>query len=65
MSMINIETDIDWRARHRFLKWEAPVEIFSSEAIYETQFGYLSRPTHRNTSWQRAMFEVSIRPDIK
>lgn len=34
------------------------MEIFSSEAFYETQFGYLSRPTHRNTTWDAAKFEV-------
>ena len=26
--------------------------------MYETQFGHLKRPTHFNTSWDQARFEV-------
>lgn len=58
MSLLRFDTQVDWHEQHRFLKWEVPVEIFSSEAFYETQFGYLSRPTHRNTTWDAAKFEV-------
>lgn len=58
LSLLRFDTQIDWHEQHRFLKWEIPVEIFSSEAFYETQFGYLSRPTHRNTTWDAAKFEV-------
>lgn len=56
--MLRFETHIDWRTQHYFLKWEVPLEIFSTEAFYETQFGFLSRPTHRNTTWDAAKFEV-------
>lgn len=28
------------------------------DVTYETQFGTVSRPTHRNTSWDQAKFEV-------
>lgn len=27
-------------------------------STYENQFGFIQRPTHRNTTWQRAQFEV-------
>lgn len=30
----------------------------SPNATYEIQFGHLQRPTHRNTSWDWARFEV-------
>jgi len=56
--MLRFETEVDWRTHHYFLKWEVPLDIYSSEAFYETQFGFLSRPTHRNTSWDAAKFEV-------
>lgn len=30
---------------------ELPVNIHASDATFETQFGTVSRPTHRNTSY--------------
>ena len=39
------------------LKAAFPVDILSSEAKYEIQWGHVSRPTHRNTSWDWAKFE--------
>ncbi|CED85351.1 glycoside hydrolase family 38 protein [Phaffia rhodozyma] len=58
-SLIRFESaDINWRERHKFLKFELPTDISSAEATYETQFGTVSRPTHRNTSWDQAKFEV-------
>lgn len=57
-SMLRFETIVHWQEKHKFLKWEVPLEIFSSEAFYETQYGYISRPTHRNTTWDAAKFEV-------
>jgi len=37
---------------------ELPVDIHAMDATYETQFGTVMRPTHRNTSWDQAKFEV-------
>jgi hypothetical protein len=56
--MLRFDTTVDWRERHRFLKFEAPIDVRSDVATYETQFGVITRPTHRNTSWDRAKFEV-------
>jgi alpha-mannosidase len=30
----------------------------SANSTYENQFGFIQRPTHRNTTWHRAQFEV-------
>jgi alpha-mannosidase len=35
-----------------------PTTIRCSEATYEVQFGHIKRPTHRNTTWDQARFEV-------
>ena len=35
-----------------------PTTVYSDEAFYGIQFGYVKRPTHRNTSWDLAKFEV-------
>ena len=57
-SMIRFDTTVDWREKHRFLKFELPTTIWSPEATYDTAFGVVHRPTHRNTSWDAAKFEV-------
>jgi alpha-mannosidase len=56
--VVEFATTVDWRERHRFLKVAFPVDVRSPAASYEIQFGHVSRPTHRNTSWELARFEV-------
>ncbi|NWU90552.1 MA2C1 mannosidase, partial [Upupa epops] len=51
-------TQVEWKEAHKFLKVEFPVQVRSTHATYEIQFGHLQRPTHRNTSWDWAQFEV-------
>jgi alpha-mannosidase len=55
---LDIETWIDWRERHIFLKVAFPVDVLSPQATYEIQWGNVQRPTHRNTSWDWARFET-------
>ncbi|XP_060770876.1 alpha-mannosidase 2C1 [Neoarius graeffei] len=55
---IKFSTQVDWAEAHKFLKVEFPVQVRSSNATYEIQFGHLQRPTHTNTSWDWARFEV-------
>ncbi|KAG8767986.1 Glycoside hydrolase, 38 vacuolar alpha mannosidase [Ceratobasidium sp. 428] len=57
-SYIRFDARVDWHQRHEILKFEIPLDIRSLEATYECQFGHLSRPTHRNTTWDAAKFEV-------
>ena len=33
---------------------ELPLDIHSQTATYETQFGHVQRPTHKNTTWDMA-----------
>ncbi|XP_064578400.1 alpha-mannosidase 2C1 isoform X2 [Zonotrichia leucophrys gambelii] len=51
-------TQVEWKEAHKFLKVEFPVQVRSMNATYEIQFGHLQRPTHWNTSWDWARFEV-------
>jgi alpha-mannosidase len=55
---IEFVTEVDWHEEHRFLKVAFPVAVRSLSADYEVQFGYVQRPTHENTSWDKARFEV-------
>jgi alpha-mannosidase len=56
---LEFATEVDWHEDHRFLKVAFPVAVRSPRATYEIQFGHLERPTHENTSWELARFEVS------
>ena len=55
---IDFETVADWHDRHQMLKAAFPVQINADKATYEIQFGSVERPTHFNTSWDQAKFEV-------
>ncbi|MBR5288463.1 MAG: alpha-mannosidase [Clostridia bacterium] len=55
---IDFETWVDWKEPHYLLKAHFPADIFANEATYDIQFGNVKRPTHRNTSWDAARFEV-------
>jgi len=55
---IDFETEVEWDESHKFLKVEFSVDILCDTATYETAFGYVKRPTHYNTSWDMAKFEV-------
>ncbi len=56
---IDFETDIDWHEAEKFLKAGFPVDIRAAHSSAEIQFGHIQRPTHTNTSWEAARFEVS------
>lgn len=55
---IDFVTDVDWRERQMLLKAAFPVSVRSPRATYDIQFGNVERPTHWNTSWDWARFEV-------
>ncbi|KAF1989593.1 glycoside hydrolase family 38 protein [Aulographum hederae CBS 113979] len=57
-SYVEMESEVEWRESMRFLKVEFPVDIVNTEASYETQYGIIRRPTHYNTTWDMAKFEV-------
>ncbi|KAE8149958.1 galactose mutarotase-like domain-containing protein [Aspergillus avenaceus] len=57
-SYVEFESEVEWQENMKFLKVEFPVDITNTEASYETQYGIIRRPTHYNTSWDMAKFEV-------
>lgn len=57
-SYVEISTEVDWHEDMKFLKVEFPVDVRNTEASYETQYGIVKRPTHYNTTWDMAKFEV-------
>ena len=55
---IDFDTWIDWKQHQVLLKAEFDFDINANEATYDIQFGNLTRPTHDNTLWDVAKFEV-------
>jgi alpha-mannosidase len=55
---MDFTNEVEWHESHQFLKVEFPLDIRAQDASYEIQFGMLQRPTHFNTSWDLARFEV-------
>ena len=58
MPKIDFETKINWVQQRQILKVSFPVDINADKASYEIQYGTIERPTHFNTSWDQAKFEV-------
>jgi alpha-mannosidase len=55
---IDFATTIDWQESHKLLKVAFPVNIYTTEAIHEIQFGHLRRPNHRSRPYDADRFEV-------
>ncbi len=50
--------DVEWREQRTLAKVAFPVDIRSSRATFDISYGAIERPTHQNTSWDQARFEV-------
>lgn len=55
---IDFVTNIDWNEDHVLLKAAFPVDIRTTYATYDIQFGNLQRPNLANNSWDKEKFEV-------
>lgn len=55
---IDVDYTVDWKEKKILLKADFPVDVNATEATYDIQFGNYKRPTHRNTLWDFAQFEV-------
>jgi alpha-mannosidase len=53
-----IELEVDWQERETFLKASFDLDVRAEVSSSETQFGHVNRPTHENTSWDVARFEI-------
>ncbi len=54
---IDFVTRVDYHERQQLLKAAFPVDIRSTYATYDIQYGNAKRPNHWNTSWDMARFE--------
>jgi len=59
-AQLEFDTFVDWHEHQTLLKTSFPLDIRTDVSRAETQFGHLTRPTHANTSWDKARFETSM-----
>jgi alpha-mannosidase len=57
---LDFETMVNWADKHRMLRVGFRVNIRTDQAAFDTQYGFIRRPTHRNTIQERAQFEVPV-----
>lgn len=55
---IDFKTWVLYNETHQLLKAAFPVDIRSTYASYDIQYGNVKRPNHWNTSWEQAKFET-------
>jgi alpha-mannosidase len=55
---LEVRTKAQWHGRRHLLRAIFPLHIRTHEGWTETAFGAVPRPTHRNTPWDQARFEV-------
>ncbi|MHC4874276.1 MAG: alpha-mannosidase, partial [Planctomycetota bacterium] len=56
---LEFKTAVDWKEQHRMLRAAFPTTINSASASFDIQYGYVTRETHNNDSWDMAKFEVA------
>lgn len=55
---VDVDTTVDWHETETLLKASFPVDVRAEYSSAETQFGHVKRPTHTNTTWDAAKFEI-------
>ena len=55
---VDFKTEVVWNEKNLLLKTAFDGNVNTDTAVYDIQFGHVSRPTHKNTSWDQARFEV-------
>ena len=55
---IDFENEFEWNETKQLVKIAFPFDIHTDKATFDIQFGNIERNTHRNTSWDKAKFEV-------
>ncbi|RPK56318.1 Mannosylglycerate hydrolase [Streptomyces sp. ADI96-02] len=55
---LDIETEVDWQESEKVLKAAFPLDVHAERSTSEIQFGHVHRPTHDNTGWDAARFEI-------
>lgn len=57
-SKIDIKTRLDWKDADSMLRAGIPISIQNDKINCGIQFGYIDRPTYKNTKWDMAKLEI-------
>jgi alpha-mannosidase len=57
-ALLRATCKVQWNETNKMLRLFASTDISWPTATYEIQYGTIERPTHSNTSWDEAKFEV-------
>ena len=55
---LDFVTKVDWHERQKMLRTSFPLEMRTREASCDIQFGFVKRPTHNNTDYDMARYEI-------
>lgn len=55
---LDFHTGVDWHEQHILLRVAFPLNVLNTVATYDIQWGEIQHPTHGNTKWDYARFEV-------
>ncbi|SDJ61002.1 alpha-mannosidase [Streptomyces indicus] len=55
---IDVVCEVDWQESEKVLKAAFPLDVQAERSAAEIQFGHVHRPTHTNTGWDAARFEI-------
>ncbi len=55
---LDIKTKIDWHTRRALLRAYFPVNVLTRKAVFDISGGFIERPSHKNTKYEQARFEV-------
>ncbi|MFJ8932138.1 alpha-mannosidase [Streptomyces sp. NPDC102364] len=55
---LDVDTVLDWHETEKLLKAAFPLDVRAGHSTAQVPFGHVERPTHTNTSWDAAKFEV-------
>lgn len=55
---IDFVTTVEMNEQHQLLKVMFPINVRTTFATYDVQYGNVRRPNHWNTSWDQAKFET-------
>jgi len=56
--IVEFDTKVDWKECHKMLRCAFDTNIRCNEVTCDIQYGFIKRPTHNNTSWDMAKYEV-------
>lgn len=56
--IVRFDTWVDWKESKKMLRTAFYTTIDTDEVSCDIQYGYIKRPTRRNTSWDMAKYEI-------